>query len=146
MTPRCDHPVDGTTCAIVKGHPGEHRTYWYPPGSDEHRAWVAWLIAWCEASLRNCERLAAEKKGNDRDGWLDDAEHYGAIIDQLRGVVGETVTPLNLTWRVALLSLDRVEMEKLPIESLRGLADCLQDLQRRVFDATCDRREEQGQI
>lgn len=36
--------------------------------------------AWLFARLQNCARLADQKEGRDRDGWLEDAAYFSAAI------------------------------------------------------------------
>lgn len=36
-----------------------------------------------EEQINNCQRIAATKSGEDRNGWLDDAVYYSQIIDRI---------------------------------------------------------------
>jgi len=38
------------------------------------------VMNWLEERRDNCRRIAAERSGNDRNGWLDDYEHFSAAI------------------------------------------------------------------
>lgn len=42
------------------------------------------LIKWLCERLENCQRIAAEKTGDDRIGWLVDAAYFEAAIKELR--------------------------------------------------------------
>jgi hypothetical protein len=59
------------------------------------------LIEWLYERLDNCNRLAKEKRGADKAGWIEDASYFEAAIDMasdaatLRGYIrtyGETPT------------------------------------------------------
>lgn len=41
---------------------------------------VADVRAWLIARLQNCRRLADQRVGADRDGWLEDAAYFSAAI------------------------------------------------------------------
>ena len=41
------------------------------------------LKSWVSDRLENCLRIAAQKTGRDRDGWLEDAEYFRAILGRL---------------------------------------------------------------
>jgi hypothetical protein len=38
------------------------------------------LKDWVQERLDNCHRLAAQRRGNDRREWLEDAEYFTAIL------------------------------------------------------------------
>lgn len=38
---------------------------------------------WVRERLDNCQRLAAQKTGADRDGWLEDAQYFSEILTRL---------------------------------------------------------------
>lgn len=44
------------------------------------------LVVWVLERLENCQEIAAKKTGNDRTGWLDDAEQFAAILRRLCSV------------------------------------------------------------
>lgn len=39
--------------------------------------------AWVHERLDNCQRLAAQKTGRDRDGWLEDARYFSRILERM---------------------------------------------------------------
>ena len=41
-------------------------------------------LEWAMERLANCERIAELKTGKDRDGWLEDAAYWRALIADLR--------------------------------------------------------------
>lgn len=41
---------------------------------------------WLQERLDNCQRLAAQKKGKDRDGWLQDARYFSEALNALASV------------------------------------------------------------
>lgn len=41
------------------------------------------LIEWLSAREVNCRRLAERKTGEDRIGWLDDADYFAQAVAQL---------------------------------------------------------------
>ena len=50
------------------------------------------LVEWVEERLLNCCRIAEERRGlADRDGWLDDAEHFRRIRAALTEAKGQPV-------------------------------------------------------
>lgn len=38
---------------------------------------------WLQERLDNCQRLAAQKKGKDRDGWLQDARYFAEALNAI---------------------------------------------------------------
>jgi hypothetical protein len=38
---------------------------------------------WVRERLENCLRIAKERTGKDRDGWLEDAKYFRAILARL---------------------------------------------------------------
>lgn len=38
---------------------------------------------WVRERLDNCQRLAAQKTGKDRDGWMEDASYFQKILARL---------------------------------------------------------------
>jgi hypothetical protein len=45
------------------------------------------LIAWLKERLDNCRRIAAEKRGADRQGWLEDAGYFLRAIEAIQRLV-----------------------------------------------------------
>lgn len=41
------------------------------------------LAEWVLERLENCQELAAKKTGADRDGWIEDARYFAAILYRL---------------------------------------------------------------
>lgn len=41
------------------------------------------VLWWVQERLDNCHAIAAGKKGADRDGWLEDAEYFAAVLNWL---------------------------------------------------------------
>jgi len=41
------------------------------------------VVCWLEARQRNCLRIAKEKHGKDRDGWIEGARYFQAAISLL---------------------------------------------------------------
>ena len=39
------------------------------------------LEEWVRERLANCKRIAAEKQGIERDGWLEDVRYFSEILD-----------------------------------------------------------------
>lgn len=44
---------------------------------------IADLQVWVRERMENCERIAERKIGADRNGWLDDAKYFRAILTYL---------------------------------------------------------------
>jgi hypothetical protein len=49
---------------------------------------VACTLDWLEERLANSLRLADEKNGNDRAGWVEDAAYYAKTLAILRTLSG----------------------------------------------------------
>jgi len=49
------------------------------------------VLAWAEERLANSLRLASEKTGADRTGWLEDASYWSPIITALKAFRAGTV-------------------------------------------------------
>jgi hypothetical protein len=47
------------------------------------------LEMWVRERLDNCHRIAATKTGKDRDGWLEDAAYFSAILAALAAQEGQ---------------------------------------------------------
>ena len=41
------------------------------------------LTTWLKDRELNCRRLASGKTGSDRDGWIEDAEHFQAALAEI---------------------------------------------------------------
>lgn len=41
------------------------------------------LVDWVRDRAENCERIAATKTGADREGWLQDARYFRAVLTAL---------------------------------------------------------------
>lgn len=41
---------------------------------------AAKIKAWTVERQRNCYRIAAGKRGTDRDGWLEDAAYFAGLV------------------------------------------------------------------
>lgn len=41
------------------------------------------VLEWAEERYENTLRLAAEKTGSDRDGWLEDAAYWHRIVEMI---------------------------------------------------------------
>lgn len=45
------------------------------------------VAAWVQDRIENCKRLAAEKTGADRAGWLQDTAYFELILVMIKGRV-----------------------------------------------------------
>jgi hypothetical protein len=91
------------------------------------------LIEWLYERLDNCNRLAKEKRGADKAGWIEDASYFEAAIDMasdaatLRGYIrtyGETPTMTAASrdrWK------QRAEQSDLALAEARNLLSDLHD-------------------
>jgi hypothetical protein len=46
------------------------------------------LLEWIDERLQNCLRIAQNKQGDDRDGWIEDAAYFTAIKDSVSRLMG----------------------------------------------------------
>ena len=70
----------------------EMRTNNRMPEADNVSEQIAWyhqshsreqVLWWVQERLDNCQSIASVKKGVDREGWMDDASYFAAILSLL---------------------------------------------------------------
>lgn len=44
------------------------------------------VVEWLKERKRNCQRIAVMKSGDDKQGWLEDAEYFDEAINLIESV------------------------------------------------------------
>jgi hypothetical protein len=64
------------------------------------------VVEWARERYENSERIAAQKTGTDRDGWLEDVAYWRAIVSVLSSLQAAQPTLASMAIRYDMKSAE----------------------------------------